>query len=122
MSDDGVQLFSYGTLQDPVVQLATFGRELQGHADVLVGYAVRWLDITDAAVVATSGEARHPIVVATNDPTDGVPGQVLVLTAAELAAADEYEVDDYTRVLAPLRSGTTAWVYVSAAPSGRPSS
>lgn len=114
MSDDAVQLFSYGTLQDPAVQLATFGRELQGHSDVLVGYAVRWLDIADAAVVATSGEARHPIVVATDDPADAVPGQVLQLTAAEFAAADEYEVDDYTRVLAPLRSGTTAWVYVSA--------
>lgn len=114
MSDDAVQLFSYGTLRDPAVQLATFGRELQGHADVLVGYAVRWLDIDDAAVVATSGEARHPIVVATDDPADGVPGHVFQLTAAELKAADDYEVDDYTRVLAPMQSGTTAWVYVSA--------
>jgi hypothetical protein len=116
MTDDGVRLFSYGTLRDPAVQLATFGRELHGQPDVLVGYAVRWLDIADAAVVATSGESRHPIVVATDDPADGVPGQVFDLTAAELAAADDYEVDDYTRVLAPLRSGTTAWVYVSAAP------
>jgi hypothetical protein len=116
MTDDGVQLFSYGTLRDPAVQRATFGRELQGHPDVLVGYAVRWLDIADAAVVATSGAARHPIVVATNDPADGVPGQVFELTAAELAAADDYEVDDYTRVLAPLKSGSAAWVYVSAAP------
>ena len=39
-------------------------------------------------------------------------GHVLLLTSDELAAADEYEVDDYTRVRARLASGTEAWVYV----------
>jgi hypothetical protein len=32
----------------------------------------------------------------------------------ELAAADEYEVDDYRRITVPLRSGDRAWVYVFA--------
>jgi hypothetical protein len=32
----------------------------------------------------------------------------------ELAAADEYEVDDYRRITVPLRAGDQAWVYVFA--------
>lgn len=44
-------------------------------------------------------------------PCDLVPGQVLRLTAADLTAADAYEVDDYTRVKVRLASGTDAWVY-----------
>lgn len=32
------KLFSYGTLQQETVQLSTFGRKLQGTADVLIGY------------------------------------------------------------------------------------
>jgi gamma-glutamylcyclotransferase (GGCT)/AIG2-like uncharacterized protein YtfP len=107
-------LFSYGTLRDPAVQRATFGRELPGHADQLVGYAVRMLEITDPAVVALSGQLHHPIVVATGDPADRVDGTVLQITDRELAAADRYEVDDYRRVLAPLASGAKAWVYIQA--------
>jgi hypothetical protein len=37
---------------------------------------------------------------------------VFTISATELAAADEYEVDDYTRVAVPLWSGRQAWVYV----------
>ncbi len=48
-------------------------------------------------------------------PPAAVEGSVLELTAEELQAADEYEVDDYTRVAAPLRSGGTAWAYVATA-------
>ena len=32
----------------------------------------------------------------------------------DLTAADDYEVDDYRRVVVPLRSGDQAWVYVFA--------
>jgi hypothetical protein len=39
---------------------------------------------------------------------------VFWITDAELKAADEYEVADYKRILVPLRSGNTAWVYVRA--------
>ena len=113
MSDEW--LFSYGTLRDPAVQLATFGRLLEGHPDGLVGYATRMLEISDPAVVATSGKTHHPIVVRTDLDSDVVEGQVLRLTAAELVAADDYEVDDYRRAPARLSSGLEAWVYVSAA-------
>jgi hypothetical protein len=111
--DDDVLLFAYGTLQDPAVQVAIFGRELDGHADVLFGYTLDWLEAADSAVVGPSGLAGYPIVVVADGSANGVPGQVLHLTAVELAAADKYEADDYTRVLAPLRSGITAWVYVA---------
>ena len=50
----------------------------------------------------------------TGIPADEVAGQVFRITPAELAAADDYEVSDYKRVLAPLKSGKKAWVYVRA--------
>jgi hypothetical protein len=114
---DMALLFSYGTLRDPGVQRATFGRELAGSADGLVGYRVELLEITDAHVLAVSGERFHPILVATGNPADIVAGTALEVTDAELLLADDYEVDDYTRVAAPLASGTTAWVYVAGPPA-----
>lgn len=107
-------LFSYGTLRDPAVQRTTFGRELTGHDDALIGYAVQQLEITDPEVLAISGQTHHPILVPTGDARDRVPGAVLELTDDDLAAADRYEVADYHRVLAPLASGAHAWVYVAA--------
>ena len=106
-------LFSYGTLQQDGVQMAQFGRRLEGHADALVGWRQEMVQITDPAVLAKSGKAFHPIVIP-GRKDDEVPGMVFEITAAELAAADHYEVDDYRRIKAPLKSGVTAWVYVKA--------
>jgi gamma-glutamylcyclotransferase (GGCT)/AIG2-like uncharacterized protein YtfP len=106
-------LFSYGTLREPAVQRATFGRELAGHVDALPGYRATTVEITDPDVLAISGRADHPIVVPSDNPADRVPGVVLEVTDEELAAADEYEVDDYHRVAVTLASGARAWVYVS---------
>ncbi|WP_433040295.1 gamma-glutamylcyclotransferase family protein [Dactylosporangium sp. CS-033363] len=107
-------LFSYGTLRDPAVQRANFGRELAGRADALPGYATRMLEITDPDVLAVSGETHHPIVVATGDGADQVAGVVFEVTDDDLVAADGYEVADYHRILVALASGVRAWVYVSA--------
>lgn len=109
-----VRLFSYGTLRQPEVQIATFGRRLEGHSDAIAGYRLETLAITDPAVVATSGSDRHPVLVADEDPGAAVEGTVFRITEGELAAADHYEVDDYERVEAPLRGGGSAWVYVFA--------
>jgi gamma-glutamylcyclotransferase (GGCT)/AIG2-like uncharacterized protein YtfP len=106
-------LFSYGTLQDPAVQQANFGRELTGRADRLPGYATRLVEITDPDVVKVSGRTHHPIIVATDSDDDSVAGTVFEVTDEELAAADTYEVDDYRRELVWLASGVRAWVYVS---------
>jgi hypothetical protein len=116
MNPTDVWLFSYGTLRQREVQMALFGRELDGRADVLPGYAVSPLLITDPDVIATSGTAHHTIVRETGDPLDQVPGMLFRITEAELAAADAYEVDDCKRVSVKLGSGIEAFVYVSARP------
>ena len=36
-------LFSYGTLRQREVQLATFGRELDGYVDAVIGYELHHL-------------------------------------------------------------------------------
>ena len=107
-------LFSYGTLQLPEVQLAQFGRLLDGSDDALPGYAQTLVEITDPDVIAKSGQRFHPIVTETGDPADSIAGKVFAVTKAELAAADAYEVADYRRVSVTLASGSTAWVYVKA--------
>ncbi|WP_440104966.1 gamma-glutamylcyclotransferase family protein [Streptosporangium sp. H16] len=119
MSEDGqvaqgrTYLFSYGTLRQRDVQLSTFGRELDGRPDLLPGHTLSTVAITDPDVVAVSGADRHPIVRATGDPSDGVEGTVFEITGAELAAADGYEVADYSRVSVTLASGVRAWVYIA---------
>jgi hypothetical protein len=105
-------LFSYGTLRDPAVQRANFGRELSGRSDSILGFRLDQVEITDPHVLSLSGLTHHPILVETGDPSDAVPGAVLTLTDEDLLRADDYEVDDYHRVEAPLASGDTAWVYV----------
>ncbi len=114
-ADPGQYLFSYGTLQFPAVQLATFGRLLAGQSDRLPGYRCELIRIDDPQVVATSGASHHPIVHRTGRPQDEVAGTVLRISADELSRADAYEVDDYRRVAVTLASGIQAWVYIGAA-------
>ena len=107
-------LFSYGTLQQEGVQLSTFGRLLEGRPDALPGFRQTMVRITDPEVLAKSGEDFHPIVAPSTDPADAIAGTVFQVTPEELAQADRYEVDDYTRVAVALKSGLKAWVYVAA--------
>jgi hypothetical protein len=112
-ASEPVFLFSYGTLQDPTVQISNFGRELAGQADALCGYTQTLVAITDPQVVALSGKTHHPIVRSSENPNDEIRGMLFEITAEELAAADAYEVADYQRVAVILKSGAQAWVYVS---------
>ncbi len=114
MPETPVHLFSYGTLQQEEVQRSNFRRLLQGTPDLLVAHRSDWVQITDPDVIAASGTDRHPIVRPTGDPSDSVAGTLFVITPAELAAADTYEVDDYRRFQVRLNSGTQAWVYLAA--------
>ncbi len=107
-----VLLFSYGTLQHRTVQLATFGRELEGSSDALPGYATTLLEIRDPAVVEKSGKTHHSIAERSDDLAEELPGMVFRITPDELMAADRYEVSDYTRVQVTLKSGLKAWAYV----------
>ncbi|WP_404953812.1 gamma-glutamylcyclotransferase family protein [Streptomyces sp. 147326] len=107
-------LFSYGTLQFREVQLARFGRLLEGTPDALPGHRMTYIEITDPEVIAASGTDRHPLVVASSDEGEAVEGTVFSITDEELASADDYEVDDYARTRVVLRSGTKAWAYLEA--------
>ncbi len=113
MSDRTVALFSYGTLQQAEVQLATFGRLLRGHADTLAGYALAPLIISSADAVALSGAEVHTIALRTGEAEHLIDGVVFELSAAELEAADAYETDAYARVEVTLESGRRAYVYVA---------
>lgn len=107
-------LFSYGTLRLERVQLESFGRLLHGDDDAMPGYRQTMVEITDPEVLRKSGERFHPIVAPSGDPSDEVAGKVFQVTAAELAAADQYEVSDYKRVAVRLKSSKEAWVYIQA--------
>jgi gamma-glutamylcyclotransferase (GGCT)/AIG2-like uncharacterized protein YtfP len=111
-----VWLFAYGTLRHRQVQLALFGRELDGKPDALVGYKLSPLQITDPMVVAISGTSQHTMLCETGDSRDQVPGLVFEVSPGEITAADEFEVSDVKRVSLRLASGKEAFVYVSASP------
>ena len=107
-------LFSYGTLQLDAVQRSTFGRELQGSSDALIGFLLAQTSIDDAAVVALSGQPRHPIARYSGCHHHRIPGTVFELSDAELQHADRYEIEAYKRVMVDLESGRRAWAYVDA--------
>ncbi|MHA6616463.1 gamma-glutamylcyclotransferase family protein [Pseudonocardia sp. DLS-67] len=110
MQDD--ILFSYGTLRQPEVQEVVFGRILDGWDDTISGYSAEVLVITDPVVIATSGSDRHPVLRPAAELSAAVPGTAFRVSAADIDAADRYEVDDYVRIRVPLASGAEAWVYV----------
>jgi gamma-glutamylcyclotransferase (GGCT)/AIG2-like uncharacterized protein YtfP len=108
-------LFSYGTLQQEEVQLATFGRRLEGARDSLVGFQQSMMEMTDPRVIATSGKTHHPMASFSGDPAHRVAGVVFQVTEAELLHADRYETHPaYRRVATILASGKQAWVYADA--------
>src|SRR5215471_15108581 len=98
-------LFSYGTLQQDAVQLSTFGRRLDGHADELVGFEQSLMKVDDPAFVAASGQAHHAIVTFNGRPDSRVPGVAFEVSDQELAAADRYEPAGYSRIRTTLASG-----------------
>lgn len=105
-------LFSYGTLQDPAVQVATFGRRLEGRADALTGFERGRVPVMDPDVLA-SGLTHYENAVVTGRVDSRVDGMALEVTDAELIAADGYEAPaDYVRIAVTLASGAHAWVYV----------
>jgi gamma-glutamylcyclotransferase (GGCT)/AIG2-like uncharacterized protein YtfP len=106
------RVFSYGTLRQSNVQRALYGRDVPTVADVLPGWTLDWIAITDPDVIAASGSDRHPIL-RPGAPDASVDGAYLELDDAELAATDRYEVSDYVRRTVVLASGVEAFVYVA---------
>jgi len=111
-------LFSYGTLQDEKVQLATFRRQLTGQPDELPRCERSSVPIEDPELAARSGRTHNPNIVFNGREESRVSGTVFDITDAELVNADKYEaVHAYDRVAALLVSGRLAWVYLYAPPS-----
>jgi gamma-glutamylcyclotransferase (GGCT)/AIG2-like uncharacterized protein YtfP len=98
------RVFSYGSLQQDQVQLATFGVLLPGVAAEIVGF--------ELAHLHREGK-RLANVVRSRIPENRVRGTVFEFTAAQLAVADAYErTDNYVRIEVSLAAGGEAWVYV----------
>lgn len=107
-------LFSYGTLQLEKVQLSSFGRKLKGKKDVLKGFKLEKLQITNKDVLAVSEKEFHPIAIQTDDQNDIIEGTLYMITEEELLQADRYEVSAYKRVSATFESGARGWIYIKA--------
>jgi gamma-glutamylcyclotransferase (GGCT)/AIG2-like uncharacterized protein YtfP len=109
-------IFSYGSLQQEVVQLANYGRVLRGDPDELIGWVLTKIDVPKWHKAAAAGVSHYANVELVPGSGGRVPGTVYDITDAELAAADAYERDaEYGRVFTVLASGRSAWVYVSQA-------
>ena len=106
-------LFSYGTLQLEKVQIENYGRLLKGNKDRLMNYKLGQLKITDPDVIKKSGKNYHPIAIRTENQNDFIEGTIYELTNEELKASDDYEVNEYERVLEVFSSKQEAWIYVA---------
>lgn len=106
------KLFSYGTLQKEQVQLETFGRILQGAKDILSGYQLNILEITDPEVLRKSGQKYHPVLTFSGNDNHEVEGVLFEVTEGEILQADEYEVNDYKRIETVFKSGKIGFIYV----------
>lgn len=106
-------LFSYGTLQKEEVQNALFGRTLQGWPDVLKGFKISTIEITDEAFLLKGEEKYQKTLTTSHTPNDFVEGTVFEITEEELLTADQYEPANYQRVNVVLRSGKNAWIYLA---------
>ncbi|MGB5692696.1 MAG: DUF4286 family protein [Flavobacteriaceae bacterium] len=95
-------LFTYGTLQDDMIQAAVYSRRLSGSPDILKGFR-----ISDHKVAGA-----YPVIIKTDEPKDNVEGIVYLVTNKELLKTDLYEGVAYTRLRATLESGRECWVYI----------
>jgi gamma-glutamylcyclotransferase (GGCT)/AIG2-like uncharacterized protein YtfP len=107
-------IFSYGSLQQEAVQLATYGRVLHGDPDELIGWVRTEIAVPKRHKAAAAGLTHYANVERSSQLGNRVAGTVFDITEAELAATDAYELEaEYGRVLAALASRRSAWVYVS---------
>ena len=106
-------LFSYGTLQKESVQKNLFGRILRGSGDILAGYEIKPIEITDESFLSKGEEKYQSTLMFTNNKKDRIKGTILEITKSELLLADQYEPANYKRIEVMLESGRHAWVYMA---------
>lgn len=107
-------LFSYGTLQNPAIQLEIFGRKLTGSNDRLWGFRIGQLQLATGNEPNQDNIQSYPVAITSDQPTDFIEGKTYHLTPKELLQADLYETNAYKRAKVQLESGRSAWVYLSA--------
>ncbi len=83
-----------------------------GKKDVLSGYELNMLEITDPEVLRKSGQKYHPVLEFSGNADDEIEGVLFEVTEAEILQADEYEVDDYQRIETVFKSGNKGFIYV----------
>jgi gamma-glutamylcyclotransferase (GGCT)/AIG2-like uncharacterized protein YtfP len=112
-------LFSYGTLQKEKVQIDLFGRTLGGSADVLRGYKVSTIEITDETFLSKGEGKYQKTLVSSSNENDIVRGTVFEITRDELLKADGYEPGNYKRTKVMVDSGKIVWIYVATGDDGK---
>jgi len=106
-------LFSYGTLQKEKTQVGVFGRVLHGLKDVLAGFKVVAIEITDASFLSKGEDKQQQTLIPTGNNHDTIVGTALEVSEEELILADKYEPGNYTRKKVTLQSGKVAWIYLA---------
>lgn len=96
-------LFTYGTLQDEIIQHKIFSRKLKGANDLLSGYRLS----------ETKVAGQYPNLAKSKTGHDTISGICYLITDRELLLADAYEGHAYERLEVSLASGKKAWVYVA---------
>jgi len=93
--------------------LNLFKRKLKGSKDILRGFKIEIIGITDEKFLSKGEDKFQKTIIATNDQKDFIEGTIFELTEKELSAADTYEPENYKRVKAKFESGREAWIYTS---------
>lgn len=106
-SPNQIAVFSYGTLQNPEVQMELYQRVLEGQSERLSGYVLESINLPDSSF----NYITYPIAKPTGNPQDSVEGFVFYLSEHELKITDTYESEAYARVQIKLDSGIEAIVY-----------
>jgi len=90
-----------------------FGRTLTGSADILSGYKISTIEITDKTFLSKGADKYQKTLVTSDNKSDKVSGIALEVTRSELWIADQYEPCNYKRVKVRLDSGNEAWIYIT---------
>ena len=106
-SPNQIAVFSYGTLQDPIVQKELYNRVLEGQPDRISGYVLESINLPDSSFNYIS----YSIAKLTGNPQDIIEGFVFYLSEHELKITDTYESEAYERFKIKLDSGIEAIVY-----------
>lgn len=90
-----------------------FGRLLVGAKDILKGYKLTAIEVTDELFLAKGEEKNQQTLISTNDNKDVIEGMVFEISEEELLISDSYEPAGYKRIRVKLELGKKAWVYIA---------